>query len=103
MVFDLFRKRKPEQPERSKEDIRSWSVNVRDTTRSSPPYMWPLAAFAAKEEAQKSIVEFRTKYAGHENLTFDIYPSEREPEKVIPWFENFWGPRPPLPQPEDDK
>jgi hypothetical protein len=58
--------------------------------------MWPLEVFGTKEEAETSLQEHRKRYADRENIQFDIYPSEMEPDRVIPWFENYWGGRPDL-------
>jgi len=76
--------------------VRSWSVNVTDKTRTSPPYMWPLEVWETKQEAEGSLQEYRTAYADKKNFRFDIYPSELEAGRVISWFENYWGTRPQL-------
>jgi hypothetical protein len=91
----MFRRKKKSTPqESSKEVVRSWSVNVTDETRSAPPYMWPLAAYETKQEAEVSLQEYRKSCADKKHLRFDIYPSELEAPRVIPWFENYWGLRP---------
>lgn len=92
----MFRKKKRAPEQSTQEVVRSWSVNVTDETRAAPPYMWPLEAFETKQEAEQALEEHRKKYADRKDIRFDIYPSELEIDRVIPWFENYWGKRPEL-------
>jgi len=97
MAFNLFRKKKKSIPqESSQEVVRSWSINVTDGARDAPPYMWPLEVFETREEAESSLQRYRKTYTDRKNFRFDIYPSELEASRVIPWFENYWGDRPQL-------
>jgi hypothetical protein len=76
---------------RHKNQVRSWSVYVLDTSRHTSPRAWPVAGFRQENDARVVWENLKTKYADARNLHFYMEPSDGEPRGVIQYFERKFG------------